>query len=85
MENSDDRASGSFCIEFSISANDCIDVQEVCRATEYLGGIPAGNKFAFSNAQRRDEALKLLRDKYGTSYFAAVETEANKEQVEGDS
>lgn len=72
MENSDDRSTGSFCIEVSISANDCIDAREVCRATEYLGGIPAGNKFAFCNAHRRDEALKLLRDKYGTNYFAAI-------------
>ena len=71
-----------FCIEFSISVNDRIDVREVCRAIEYLGGIPAGNEFTFSNAQRRDEALTLLCDKYGTRYFAAVETETKEGQVE---
>ena len=82
METSDDRASRSFRIEFLISINDRIDVREVCRAIEYLGGIPAGNGFTFSNAQRRDEALTLLCDKYGTRYFAAAETEGKKGQLE---
>ena len=85
MENSDDRSSATFCIAFLIPANAGLDVREVCRATEYLGGIPTGDKFAFPNAQRRDEALKLLRDKYGTSYFAAIETDADEEHVEADS
>ena len=84
MEKSDRRASGQFCIELTVSVNDRIDVREVCRVIEYLGGIPAGREFAFSSVQRRDEALKVLCDKYGTRYFAAVETEGKVGQVEGN-
>ena len=85
MEKSDRSASDPFCIELAISVNDRVDVREVCRAIEYLGGIPAGKEFAFSSAQRRDEALKLLCDKYGTRYFAAVDAEAKGGQAEGNS
>ncbi len=84
MEKSDHGTSGPLCIELTISVDDRIDVREVCRVIEYLGGVPAGRGFAFSSAQRRDEALTLLCDKYGTRYFAAVETEGKVGQVEGN-
>ena len=83
MKTFDYNVSGSSCIEFAVPVENRIDAREVCRAIEYLGGIQAGREFAFPNAQRRDEALTILCEKYGTSYFAAVETEAKEEQDGG--
>ncbi len=55
------------------------DLEEVCRAIEYLGGIKLEGKFAFPNSQRRNEALTILRGKYGRMHFVAVESEATTE------
>ena len=84
MQKSDHRAGGPY-LKVTISVNDPIDVREVCRATEYLGGTRADLRFSFFNAERRDEALKLLCEDHRKRYCAAVEAEAKGGHVEGAS
>jgi hypothetical protein len=80
MKTFDHNIAGSSCIEFAIPVENRVDVSEVCRAIEYLGGIQSGHEFAFPSVQRRDEALAILCKKYGASYFAATNTEAKEQK-----
>ena len=83
MNMSDCSPRDSFCIELTTPVNDRIDVRDVRRAIEYLGGIQADSEFAFVSEQRRDESLTILCAKYGTSYFASKESEVKEGQHEG--
>lgn len=60
-----------YVVRTKIRLSDRVDENEMRRLIEYLGGTPAAEGYSFPSAERRNDALQVLVDKYGACYFVS--------------